>query len=150
MTKPPIVGTDTIEWLGVVYKTILRREDSEGCMSIMDIHSPVGSGPPRHIHHNEDEVFVLLSGEYEFWLEGETFSRAPGETVFVPRGKNHTYRVTGNTPSRHLTVLTPGGFEAFLADMARGQYRVPEDMPVIEEVAKRYDLTFTGPPLGAE
>jgi quercetin dioxygenase-like cupin family protein len=139
-----------VEWLGVVYKTILRPGESEGRMSIVDVHSLVGSGPPRHIHHNEDEVLILLSGEYEFWLEGETFPKGSGETVFVPRGKEHTYRVTGNIPSRHLTIFMPGGFEAFFADMARGQYRIPQNMPAIEEFAKRYNLTFTGPPLGAE
>lgn len=143
------LGAGTVEWLGVAYKTILHPEESEGRMSIVDSLSPVGSGPPRHIHHNEDEVFVLLSGECEFWLEGETFIRGPNSTVFIPRGREHTFRVVGDIPSRHLVILTPGGFEGFFADMARGQFRIPEDMPAIEESARRHNLTFTGPPLGA-
>jgi quercetin dioxygenase-like cupin family protein len=144
------LGPGTVEWLGVAYKTILRPEESEGRMSIVDSLSPAGSGPPRHIHHKEDEVFVLLSGECEFWLEGETFTKGPGETVFVPRGKEHTFRAIGTMPSRHLVILTPGGFEGFFADMSRGRFRIPEDTPAIEESAQRHNLTFTGPPLGAE
>ncbi|MBO6717698.1 MAG: cupin domain-containing protein [Rhizobiaceae bacterium] len=144
------LGAGTVEWLGVTYRTILRREDSEGRMSVVDSVSPVGSGPPRHIHHAEDETFVVLSGECEFWLDGETFTKGPGEAVFVPRGREHTFRVIGDIPSRHLVILTPGGFEDFFVEMARGKYGIPEDMPAIEESAKRHNLTFTGPPLGAE
>ena len=115
--------TEAIEWLGVRYKTILSSGQTNGAMSIVDSWSPAGSGPPRHIHANEDETFVMLSGI------------------------NHTFKVTGNEPSRHLVILTPGGFEGFFADMAESQFRIPEDMPAVEKSAKRHHLTFTGPPL---
>lgn len=144
------LGAGTVEWLGVTYKTILSTDESGRAISVVDSVSPIGSGPPRHIHHAEDETFILLSGECEFWLEGETFIRGPGETVFVPKGAEHTFRVVGSIPSRHLVIFTPGGFEGFFADMARGQFRIPEDMAAIEESAGRHNLTFTGPPLGAE
>ncbi len=142
-------GPGTIEWLGVIYKTILSSEATHGAMSIVESLSPVGSGPPRHVHEREDETFVLLTGRCRFWLEGDEFEKVPGETVFVPRGKEHTFQVTGSEPSRHLVVLTPGGFENFFADMARGRFRIPEDMTQIEESAKRNNMRFTGPPLGA-
>ena len=58
----------TIEWLGVRYKTILTKEESGGSMSIVDSLSPVGSGPPRHIHHNEDETFVMITGTCKVWI----------------------------------------------------------------------------------
>ena len=74
----------------------------------------------------------------------------PGESVFIPRGIEHTFKVVGDEPSRHLVILTPGGFEGFFADMAAGQCRIPEDMPAIEESARRHNLTFTGPPLPAD
>lgn len=144
-----VADDGSIEWLGVRYRTILEPAASEGRMSVVDSVSPVGSGPPRHIHHREDETFILLSGECEFWLEGETFFRGPGQTVFVPRGTDHTFRVIGDIPSRHLIVLTPGGFEGFFAEMAEGRFDVPDDMPAISEIAGRYELSFTGPPLGA-
>ena len=140
---------ETLEWLGVTYKTILSPEDTGGAMSIVDSVSPIGSGPPRHVHHKEDEVFVILTGEVELWLGGETRHAGPGEAVFIPRGTEHTFRATGDRPCRHLVILTPGGFEGFFADMARGQFRIPQDMDRIEESASRFNLTFTGPPLDA-
>lgn len=136
-----------IEWLGVRYKTILSPKQSKGAMSIVDSWSPMGSGPPRHVHEQEDETFVMISGTCKVWIEGEEVIVGPGESVFIPRGTNHTFKVIGEEPSRHLVILTPGGFEGFFAEMAEGQFQIPEDMPAIEQSAKRYHLTFTGPPL---
>ena len=143
-------GPGVIEWLGFRYKTILPAAEAGGTMSIVDSLSPAGSGPPRHVHDREDETFVLLTGECEFWMEGETFIKRAGETAFVPRGREHTFRVTGSQPSRQIIILTPGGFEDFFAEMAQGQFRVPEDMEQIGASAARHSLRFTGPPLGAE
>ena len=130
---------DSIEWLGVTYKTILESKATGGAMSIVDSLSPVGSGPPRHVHMLEDETFVMLTGLCRVWIEGEEFTKGPGETVFIPRGKEHTFQVIGDEPSRHLVILTPGGFEGFFADMAKGQFQIPADMAQIEESAKRHN-----------
>mgnify|MGYP001765266171 CR=1 FL=1 len=145
--KDLIAPTETLNWNGTSYSTILTTKASGGAMSIVDSESPLGSGPPRHIHDREDEAFVVLTGEIEFWLEGQRFTRRAGETAFVRRGREHTFRVVGNGPSRHLVILTPGGFEGFFADMARGQFRIPEDMPAVLESAEAHSLRFTGPPL---
>jgi quercetin dioxygenase-like cupin family protein len=143
-------GPGVLEWLGVRYKTILPAFETGGGMSIVDSLSPTGSGPPRHVHDREDETFVVLSGECEFWLDGNTFTRGPGESTFIPRGREHTFRVVGGQPSRHLLILTPGGFEGFFAEMAQGNFRIPEDMEQVAASAARHSLRFTGPPLGAE
>jgi quercetin dioxygenase-like cupin family protein len=143
-------GPGVIEWLGVRYKTILPATETGGALSVVDSLNPVGSGPPRHVHEQEDETFVILVGEYEFWMEGQTIPKKAGETVFVPRGREHTFRVVGARPSRHLTIHTPGGFETFFAEMAQGGFRIPEDMEQIATAAARHNLRFTGPPLEAE
>ena len=141
------LGADAVEWLGVSYRTALATSATNGAMSITDSLSPNGAGPPRHIHHREDETFVVLTGKCEFWLAGETFIRGSGETAYIPRGTEHTFRVVGGEPSRHLVILTPGGFEQFFIEMARGAYRIPEDMAKINEIAARHNLSITGPPL---
>ncbi len=138
---------DAIQWNGTLYKTILAPEDSGGAMSIVDSLSPVNSGPPRHVHHNEDEIFVMLSGTCKVWVEGVETIVHPGESLFVPRGREHTFKVIGDVPSRHLVILTPGGFEGFFTEMAQGQYQIPADMPAIQASASRHNLSFTGPPL---
>ncbi|GAA6203169.1 cupin domain-containing protein [Aquicoccus sp. SU-CL01552] len=148
--KDSTLGPGAVQWLGTHYRTTLTTDETGGAMSVTDSVSPPGSGPPRHIHHDADEAFVMLSGDAEFWLAGDRFFRGPGQTVFIPRGLEHTFRIVGETPSRHLVILTPGGFEGFFAEMSAGQFRIPQDMPAIDQCAARYHMTFTGPPLGAE
>ncbi len=140
----------TIEWQGVSYKTILSAQDTAGAMSIVDSVSPVDSGPPRHVHEAEDETFVILTGEVELWIDGVLSTAGPGQSVFIPRGTEHTFRAIGERPCRHLVILTPGGFEGFFAEMAKGQFRIPQDMEQVVECGMRHNMTFTGPPLGAE
>ena len=144
------LGPGSFDWLGTLYRPILNRETTGGEMSIVDTVSPPNSGPPRHVHHDADETFVLLSGECEFWLEGESFHKEPGETVFVPRGREHTFRVVGHQPSRHLIIFTPGGFEDFFVEMSRAGWCIPEDMEKIVLAGKNHHLEFTGPPMDRE
>ncbi|MEX0407734.1 cupin domain-containing protein [Aquibium sp. LZ166] len=147
---PSILGAGAVEWQGVYYMTLLGPDRTGGQMSVLETVSPPNSGPPRHVHHDADETFVLLTGDVEFWLDGETFTRGPGQAVFVPRGREHTFRVVGGAPSRSIVILTPGGFEGFFREMALGRFRIPEDMPAVMESAARFQLTFTGPPLGVQ
>ena len=142
MSHPP---ADALEWNGTLYRTILSTADSDGAMSITDSRCPAHSGPPRHVHSREDEIFVVLEGEVEFWLAGRTIRRGAGQTAFVPREAEHTYKTMSEV--RMLAILTPGGFEGFFAEMSRSALRIPEDMPAVMESAARHHLTFTGPPL---
>lgn len=136
---------ETLEWGGTTYRTILTTAETNGAISIVDSTSPARSGPPRHVHQAEDEIFVVLSGELELWVAGQTIRKGPGEAAFVPRGTEHTYKAL--TECRHLVILTPGGFEGFFAEMARNAYRIPDDMEPVTESAARHNLAFTGPPL---
>ena len=144
-----VLGPDAVTWMGFGFKTILSSADTGGAMSVVDSVVPAGSGPPRHVHQAEDECFVVLTGEIEFWLDGETFTRGPGGTAFIPRGKEHTFQVIGGEPSRHIVVLTPGGFERFFHEMAERRFALPDDMDAVNAAAARHNLAFTGPPLGA-
>ena len=73
--KDLTLGPGSIEWAGTIYRTILETKATDGAMSIVDSVSPPNYGPPRHIHHDADETFVILSGEVELWLDGERLLR---------------------------------------------------------------------------
>ena len=76
--------------------------------------------------------------------------RGPCRSIFIERGKEHTFRIVSDIPARHLLILTPGGFEGFFSKMAAERLRIPEDMEEITNIAANYQLTFTGPQLGAD
>lgn len=141
---------DTLEWNNAKFQIKLKAQESGGNIGIFESTDPPGFGPPRHIHHDADETFLVQSGDVEFWMEGETVLRTTGEVIFIPRGKQHTYRVAGERPARMITIMTPGGFEAFFPEVAKRNLKIPQDMADVVSVGEKFNLTFTGPPLGAE
>jgi hypothetical protein len=107
------------------------------------------NGPPAHVHDREDEIFIVLEGEVTFEVAGERFSCGPMGTAFLPRGTPHSF-MTGPDGARCLTVVTPGGFEGFFAEIARSQFRLPQDVASVAEIAARYGSRFTGPGLAQQ
>jgi mannose-6-phosphate isomerase-like protein (cupin superfamily) len=133
-------------WNGASYQTILSTAETAGAMSVLYIETPPLSGPPAHVHAAEDETFVVLDGTIEFEVGDRYFTRGPMQTAFVPRGVSHSFR-SGPKGARGLTILTPGGFEGFFADMARSGYDLPRDLDEVRAAAGRYGARFVGPGL---
>ncbi len=44
--------------------------DTDGAFAHFEEEIPEGAGPPLHIHHEEREVFTVLSGRVKFHCEG--------------------------------------------------------------------------------
>lgn len=138
----------SVEWLGTIYRILLTAQQTDARLGMFESVDQPGYGPPRHIHHREDETFYVKSGEVEFWTAGKSSFHGAGSTVFMPRGVEHTFRIVGEMPGRMLTVMTPGGFEGFFAEVSQRNCRIPQDMDLLAEIGSRFNLTFTGPPLG--
>ncbi|MDQ0315064.1 cupin domain-containing protein [Amorphus orientalis] len=83
---------------------------------------PAGFSPPAHIHHSEDEIFYVLSGEARFRVGERDVRLAEGDTFAAPKGVPHTFLVTSEGGMRMLTITTKGDFEA----MARAAGRPAE------------------------
>lgn len=67
-----------------------------------------GTGAPPHFHHEEDEAFYVLAGQYEFLVGGKHFVATAGAFAFVPRGTVHAFTNTGQEVARMLITVTPG------------------------------------------
>jgi len=107
---------------------------------------PVGNGPPPHVHHLEDELFLILEGEYQIYLNGDWTTVGPGAVVYLPRGNVHTFKVVGDKPGRHWTLQTPSGFERYFAQVAE-IFEAPgkPDLARLAAVTKEYGAEFVKP-----
>lgn len=145
IVKDRVGAPRTVGWMETVYSITVGRHESAGIVGVFEATIPAKSGPPIHIHHNEDEVIHIVDGEFEFWLDGQIMRRSPGHSVFLPRDIPHTFRVVGERPGRTLAILTPGGMEEFFIEAASRNLRIPADMGEIAELAGRHGLEFLGP-----
>jgi quercetin dioxygenase-like cupin family protein len=52
--------------------------------------------------HNTDEVVLVLEGEMEFEIGGETIHPEPGDELYIPAGTVHSVRNIGASTARWL------------------------------------------------
>ena len=131
--------------LGIPMLIRVHGRDTNGTLSVVESHDVPGGGPPPHIHHREDETFQILAGEYEFMVGGQTIVAKPGTTLFAPRGVAHTYRYIGQTSGRFMCVITPSGFEGFFEEVSALNLQLPQDIPRVMEIAKKFGLEILPP-----
>ncbi len=125
---------------------LIRSEDTGSALSQWVEEVPVGIGPPMHIHHKEQELFRILSGEFRFWCAGATFESRTGDTVLIPSGAPHTFKNIGQDTGTLLITMTPGGLERFFDEVENQQLHPSTDMAQIAALAAGYNLEFVGPP----
>lgn len=67
----------------------VSAEDTAGAYCIYDTARTARGGPPMHVHHSQDEWFLVRDGEFKFVIGDETFQLKPGDTLLGPRGVPH-------------------------------------------------------------
>jgi quercetin dioxygenase-like cupin family protein len=135
-----IVGEETL--------VKVSAEDSEGTLSFFHLVAPPMSGPPRHVHTREDELFYVLEGELVFELDGERHTVGAGDTVYLHRGVVHAYQNFTTSDARLLIATTPGGFSDFFVELSAatplGGLPAPDRVAAI---GAKYGMTLLGPPM---
>ena len=53
--------------------------------------TPPGGVPPPHVHHSDDELFIVVEGEPEVWSDAGWAAAPAGSVVYLPRGSRHTF-----------------------------------------------------------
>ena len=68
-----------------------------------------------------------------------------GSVVYAPRGAPHTFRNVGSTPSRHLVVALPSGFDEFYVRSGELFAAGPPDPQRLQALAAEYGYEFLSP-----
>jgi mannose-6-phosphate isomerase-like protein (cupin superfamily) len=123
--------------------------DSGGQLTILDYRAPASFGPPRHLHHREDEILELIEGQAVVWTPDLSFVLAPGDLVLLPKLGPHTWRAYGPQGIRFTATFAPGGFERFFQDIERRRL-LATDVAGRRAVAADVGVDFLGPPLSDE
>ena len=120
---------------------LLRSEESDGVVSIVDNTVPANWPGPFLHKHDFDEAFYVLEGELTFQVEDAVITKRAGELAFAPRGVAHTLANHSDAPARYLLVCTPAGFERYFA-------RMNENPPewALQEIP--FEVERVGPQIG--
>src|SRR4051812_19409756 len=90
--------------LGEVLRPLLTNAMGSS-VEVFDTSGPAGGGPPPH-NHPWEEAYVVLSGELEVTVDGESTVLKPGGVAHIPAGTTHAYRNV--TDAHFLTIVTRG------------------------------------------
>ena len=76
-------------------------------MSI-DILEPGKRGCPYHLHHAQEEMFIVLEGHGTMRVAGEMLAVKAGDVVFVPPGPEYPHQMinTSDGPLKYLSIST--------------------------------------------
>jgi len=111
--------------------------------------SPRAGGIPVHLHRATEEAFYVVEGALGLWLDDRADVRAAGSYVHVRPGVPHSFWNPGQRPATYITVMAPGGFERYLADLATGLRDATDEHQAAtlrERLAQAHDITVLGPP----
>jgi len=91
----------------------VTSDQSGGLLVAFEVEMPAGGGPPALHRHASAELYRVEHGDLTFYVEDESGSivretAGPGESAWIPGGREHTIRNEGYAHARATAVLAPG------------------------------------------
>lgn len=74
----------------------------------IDTVAPGMRSCPYHVHHAQEEMFVILSGEGTLRVAGEMLPLRAGDIAFIPPGPEYPHQIinTSTAPLKYLSIST--------------------------------------------
>lgn len=128
--------------------TKVSQKDTGGAWSLFESRVPAGFGVPLHLHHEQEEWFWILQGEFEFEVGGEVHRLGPGASQFAPRHVPHRWRKTGEADGVMLILAQPSaGMEDFFDRFAQLSPEQLQDFAYLNGLFAECGMEVVGPPL---
>jgi mannose-6-phosphate isomerase-like protein (cupin superfamily) len=123
--------------------------DTDGALCVAEITSLHKGGPARHLHHEQDEWFYVLEGEYSIEVGEERYEPGAGDSVLAPRKVAHAWAHLGEGTGRMIAALQPAGeIEAFFEDLAK--LSSSPEREELRRVFSSHGMELAGAPLSIE
>ncbi|MBI3147667.1 MAG: cupin domain-containing protein [Betaproteobacteria bacterium] len=73
-----------------------------------DIVAPGKRVCPYHLHHAQEEMFVILEGSGTLRVAGELLPIKAGDVIFIPAGPEYPHQIlnTSEQPLKYLSIST--------------------------------------------
>jgi mannose-6-phosphate isomerase-like protein (cupin superfamily) len=112
-------------FFGMLAEVKAATVETGGMYTLLEITAPAGLETPLHVHYREDEGFYVLEGSVTIEVGDDTVELGPGQHAFGPRNVPHRFTV-GPEGAHMIWILTPGGFDDFVADVS-----APAEAPTV-------------------
>lgn len=129
--------------VSVIDFKLVPQDNGSGVLVLENTFHAKG-GPARHLHHDQDEWFYAVEGEFEIEVGAERFRLLPGDSVLAPRKVPHVWAHVGSGRGKILIAFTPAGqMEAFFREVTKANAMPPLD----PALWRAHGMELLGPPL---
>ncbi len=111
-----------------------------------DILPPGQRVCPYHLHHAQEEMFVVLEGSGTLRVAGEMLPIKAGDVIFIPAGPEYPHQIinTSQAPLKYLSISTMEAPEICEYPdsgkfMAEGSMDRPQPFEVIAKIGSEAD-----------
>jgi len=131
----PAVPADQGEarwWWGNLAVLKLTGEQTNGGLTVVELTIGPGRMVPLHVHHREEETFLVTAGRLTFEIGETSIEAGAGDLVVGPRDIPHRFKA-GADGATVLFLLAPAGLEGLIREQsvpaARRELPGPGDVP---------------------
>lgn len=133
--------------IGIGFVTFKAISPDPNGLFIGEITLHQKGGPARHLHHDQDEWFYAMEGEFILEIGQERIKLNPGESILAPSEVPHVWAYVGDGTGRLLfTFNRAGKMEAFFREITKANGVAPQK----PELWRAYGMELIGPPLPIE
>ena len=74
----------------------------------IDVLDPGKRGCPYHLHHAQEEMFIVVEGNGTLRVAGEMLPLKAGDVVFIPAGPEYPHQIlnTSDAPLKYMSIST--------------------------------------------
>ena len=146
----PSEETIKIGPLGIRF--LLTSDDSNGNVSVFEVHVPVGQKLEAPAHKNDayEEILYGIEGVLTWTVDGTPIEVGPGQALCIPRGAVHRFDNLGSEDVKQLVVITPAimgpAYFREAAEVMSAAPGGPPDRSKMMDVFRRHGMTLATPP----
>jgi len=119
---------------------------------VMGETPPRVPGPPPHLHRGYEESFLVLEGEMEFMINGETKVARAGDLIDLPPNTVHSFNNNTDQSCKWVNIHSPKGFLNFFETLgipdeemdAAQRSTAPEVIQKVVTTAGDFDMIIQG------
>jgi mannose-6-phosphate isomerase-like protein (cupin superfamily) len=135
--------------MGGKFDCKVSARDTGGDLCIYDTVRMQKGGPALHVHHNQDEWFYVMRGEFIVKVGDDMLNLKPGDSAFAARKIPHAFAKISEGEAQLLILFQPAGtIEDFFLQMSKMGSTIPANQEVIfKKLWLDHGMEIVGPPL---
>jgi mannose-6-phosphate isomerase-like protein (cupin superfamily) len=81
--------------------------DSFGSLSLAEVEVPIGADNPPYAAADKDKVYIGITGDIEFVIDGTSTRVARGDVLVIRTGEQYSYHNGGYEMGRLFLIQAP-------------------------------------------